>query len=679
MQPPRFIRTIRSHPSLCAFLWIGVVFLAGYGVLLPFVGIYGDDWGYLWLLFKGDGIDLFLRHNRAATAPVFTFLSHILGANPLAWQSLNFAVRWVTVWLFWLVLDQVWPEEKRWTLLAAILLAVYPGYKLGYVPINMMIFWMVLGCLFLSFYLNLVAVRQTRLRWLWITIALICSALNLTLTEYYYFTELVRPMLIFLAVSQNAKEGRFHRTLRSWLPFLLLFAGTILWRTFNQSSINGFYTLRLLEDFKAAPLETARMQLGQMAQDVWKVTVGAWNDALSPTRLLKEDHISSVLYYGGMGLLIILLVILQWKVSPRSKQSGKALTGWLWVGAGIIWCLLSGWPIWLAELRIGVDFASTRFAQPLMCGAVLIAVGLVRVFTAFPRLQRILIAVLVGSSISMQLLVGNSYRMDWQSQKAFYTQLYWRFGGIQSGTMFIVNQSPSSEGEENTLAAEINWFFSPKKSGPDIDYFAYFIPEHFASDNPGLLDGQQVYKGHHIGAFTASRDQIVAVYIDSRNCLRVLYPGIDTLNPRLNDFLVEMTPYSHPEAAITPEQADTAQLLTEMFGSQTEQGWCRLYQQADRMRVNQDWEGIAAISSQIDPADFNQDWQKLALFIEADARTGDMPGAARLLKEVSPVATKNRELFCKLSDPWLHELQPQGEFKDQLHLSRTRAQCTNLP
>ena len=190
--------------------------------------------------------------------------------------------------------------------------------------------------------------------------------------------------------------------------------------------------------------------------------MGAWADAILPLRLLNQDHIPVWLYLAAMLVAVAVVAFLLYKTRPTHEQGSNTDRTWLaWLVTGLLWCLVSGWPIWLAGLEIGVDLASTRFAMPFLPGAVLVAGGLVLALRRFRWLQIGLAALLIGSSIAMQVLIGNSYRMDWQSQKAFYTQLFWRFDGIRPGTMLIVNHSPSSEGEENTLAAELNWFFSP--------------------------------------------------------------------------------------------------------------------------------------------------------------------------------------------------------------------------
>ena len=187
-----------DHPNLTAAVWILLAGLAAFGIMLPRVGFYGDDWCYLWLLFKGAGIELYFRSSRSVLAPIFTTLAALLGDQPLAWQIYSLCVRMLCAFLFWKVLSRIWPNLQKFTLLTAILWLVYPGYRLAYVSMNMSIFFVVLSCYFLSIYLQLLSINNTRFRWVLILASLALAYINITFTEYYFFAELVRPVFLCL-------------------------------------------------------------------------------------------------------------------------------------------------------------------------------------------------------------------------------------------------------------------------------------------------------------------------------------------------------------------------------------------------------------------------------------------------------------------------------------------------
>ena len=221
----KFLQYLKNHPSALAGVSIAAALLAGYGLMLPFVGIYGDDWGYFWLMFKGEGLYIFLRNNREAITPMLNGLAGLLGPSPLAWQLVHLALRWLVVFLFWQVLHQIWPQKRTETMLISVLLALYPGYKLIYVAVNMLVYSFVLICLLLSFYLNILAIRHPRGRWPLLAGALLCSFINLTLTEYYFFAEMIRPVLLFLFLS--ASIPTFWPRIRQSVPVLASVSGSV--------------------------------------------------------------------------------------------------------------------------------------------------------------------------------------------------------------------------------------------------------------------------------------------------------------------------------------------------------------------------------------------------------------------------------------------------------------------
>lgn len=327
-----------------------------------------------------------------------------------------------------------------------------------------------------------------------------------------------------------------------------------------------------------------------------------------------------------------------------------------WVGIGILWSLLSGWSIWLAELRMSENFATSRFSMPFMPGAVLVMVGLLIFVGNSRHLQRGLFAVLLGFSMVFQILIANSYRMDWNRQADFYQQLTRRFPSIKPGTTLVLSNNPSKTGEENALSAVFNFIYSEgNKSG--VDYYIYFIPEKFQSDIGGFSSGKTVRKDHLIGEFSGNTDQIVVLALDDRNCIRTLYPNVDQRNARLSDFIRQMADFSQPESITLPPSDYAYSQWSELFGNRSSQDWCLAYQDADLTSQQNRWSDVAAMTQFIKPEDYKHDWQKLMVFIEASIRTSKPDEAITLLKALPSIPPGERAVFCAISDNWL-DLQP---------------------
>lgn len=679
MKESGIIEFFHTHPKTFAAALFALVAVGCYGLVIPFLGFYGDDWAYIWLLSRGGGIDVFFQNARENIAPIYKFLYLFLGERPLAWQVYNLFLRWINAFLFWLILEKLWPSSKKSNLLAAVLSLVYPAYRLSYVAVNVSIFFLVLDFFYLSIYLHLRSIQERSIRWLFLPIGLFFSYLNITLTEYFFFMELIRPVLIFILVQRLGKTitSSIKKTLVHWLPFFVLYLGAILWRMVGQSQINAYYSLKLVDDFKVDPFATLGQQILQSARDITTSAFTGWWHAIYPDQWLKNQHFSYYLYSIPFVVITVVVFLFLRRYSDKNNPNTQSLQpAGMWILVGLVWCLVSGWPVWLAELRIFDDFSTTRFTLPFLPGSILMVVGLLQLLSRFPKIQILFASILISSSIVYQVLIGNAYRMDWFKQKEVYTQLYWRFEGFTPGTLFSFSKSPSTEGEENSFSAAINWLFSKSEGKRELDYYGYFIPERFDYGTQGIFDGDPFTSGHLVGPFTATRDKIVAIEIDPRNCIRVLYPGLDESDPHLSDINRQTAQYSNPSAVQAEARLDTYDQLVKMFGPELEHGWCWMYQRADRMRQQGDWQGIAQLAQDIQPQEYARDWQKLALFVEAFAHIGNQNRAAELLQVMNSFPPEEKVVYCRMTTAWLTDMDPTGKFLDEINHGRKSMKCS---
>jgi hypothetical protein len=281
---------------------------------------------------------------------------------------------------------------------------------------------------------------------------------------------------------------------------------------------------------------------------------------------------------------------------------------------------------------------------------------------------------MISGSILFQNLIANEYRRDWAAQKSFFTQLVWRFPDLQPGTMITISENPTRMGEENALSAATNWIYHTAP-GLNLDYYVYFIPEKFYSDNPGLDPGATHKKGHLVGQFTASLDKSVVIYLDSRGCIRTLYPDIDKVNGKLSDFIRSQTILSHPDTVLRTSDKTGDNRLVATFGEMQETGWCWRYQKADLLAHLQSWDGIVEISRDLNPEDYSHDEQKLIVFITAYLKTGDESRAADLLQEIRFRDKALKQPFCLLAGQWGGLYSPESIFATTLSAKLDEAGC----
>lgn len=672
----RLFQYFRSRPVLLAGVVLGLVSLASYAAMIPRLGFYGDDWGYIWLLFQHGSVEPFLRHSRVGFIPIYDSLKFLLGPYPWTWQLFMVFLRWICGFGFWMILRKCWPNQPLRILLAASLFIAYPGYMLQSAAVNMSAFFILLGSFLYSIWFNIRFLENRRGRWIYLAVGLVLAAINLTLAEYFYFMELVRPFVLAAYLYQLNPRSRdlIRKGLPAWLPFLAVFVVTILWRLVAQSDINGFYTLKLLDDIRAAPVPGILNQIRQMGLDIWGAGPQAFFQAILPTRFFETR---TTWQWAAYLLIIVVSAGLLWvgiaKRNPPDET--RATTPFIWISLGLIWSILSGWSIWLAELRFGSDFTASRFTMPFMPGSVLLVIGLVMLLSIrWRRLELAILLLCVTGSIAFQNLVANEFRRDWAEQKSFFNQLVWRFPDLEPGTMVFLSQNPMRSGEENALSAATNWVYHTAP-GLELDYYVYFIPGKYYSDNPDLKPGGKNTKGHLVGQFTASLEKSIVLNFDSRGCIRTLYPEIDNVNGKLSDFIRSQVTVSNPDRVLRSTRRTPENWLGRTYGESEKSGWCWRYQAADLLSRSQDWQGITALSPDLDPAEYNHDEQKLMVFITAWLQTGNSEKAERLLSTIKFSDKVFKQPFCRMIGGWDGLYREDSPFGKTLQTKREAAGC----
>ena len=132
------------------------------------------------------------------------------------------------------------PKDSRGCLRVAFLFVVYPGFRYqpsawifgqsAIIPLTLSIFS--LGAM-------IWALRVPNLFWPLTALAVPSSAFSLLVTEYFFGLELLRPIFLWLVLSEentNARQ-RVRRTLTNWSPYLATTGIYLIWRLLLFKSI----------------------------------------------------------------------------------------------------------------------------------------------------------------------------------------------------------------------------------------------------------------------------------------------------------------------------------------------------------------------------------------------------------------------------------------------------------
>ena len=227
-----FIKKIKSE-NLTTFLLIFFLCLLAYGLLIPWMGFYWDDWVFAWTInFLGpkEFISSFLPF-RPFLGPIFALTTSIVGVSPLSWQLFGLFVRICTgLAAFW-SLRQIWPKAYLQTLLASLFFVVFPGYNQQWVALthsNQELISLICYLLSLGFMVKAVQTKPISIKFS--LIALLLAFWGLYPTEYFFGLELLRPFILWFVLREKFSGHRtmLRKTVLAWLPYLLLWISNIV-------------------------------------------------------------------------------------------------------------------------------------------------------------------------------------------------------------------------------------------------------------------------------------------------------------------------------------------------------------------------------------------------------------------------------------------------------------------
>src|SRR5690349_25001398 len=204
-------------------LFLGITVVA-YGLLLPQMGFYWDDWPFVFMArFLGPG-DFFpaFAHLRPFLAPIFFVTTSLIPPVPIYWQIFALIIRFLSGLSAWFAFNQVWPHHRRQTLVTSLLFLVFPGYSqhwVAFTHINQE--WIPFIFYLLSFGFTASAVRKsiaqreagggdttqsTKRSFIpgyYTILAILCLVVGVFPTEYFVSIEPMRFLFIWVIISER--------------------------------------------------------------------------------------------------------------------------------------------------------------------------------------------------------------------------------------------------------------------------------------------------------------------------------------------------------------------------------------------------------------------------------------------------------------------------------------------
>ncbi|MCS7247476.1 MAG: hypothetical protein NZ840_04455 [Anaerolineales bacterium] len=653
-------------------LLFGLSVLA-YGVLLPQMGFYWDDWPWVWLhhIQGKAGMLAIDREFRPLSGVTLWFFSLIAGERPLLWQTINFLLRWLSGVACFLALSTLFPCRKVQAAWAATLLLLYPAYTHQFVAVNSSRHLLPFLWFFLSLWLMVRSVRSAEFSRRNTVAALALQGVGMLTTEYFYGLELARPLFLWFALGEvPSPRERLKNTLLRSLPFSGLFFAVVLWRYLvTRSPGYSNYPLNWFEETPTAASSFLTV-FQEWAHQLYVSLILGWVKIAAIPQLATFGTLKTVAYWlvvGSAGAWTALLL-------PRLSQEEKAPPSPGMIPLGVVITALGGLPFLAAGLTIEISFPASRLTLPMALGTSLLLVGLVERIPIPGWGKLSLIAVICGFAVGAHFQNAVLFRRDWSYQRSFFEQLRWRAPQIQPGTLLLSNVILETHSSDNSLTAALNWLYFERFEGEKLPLMFFYVRTRQAAYFPDAAPSTVVERRYGRFLFRGSTDRALVVFYKPPACLRLVHPEFDRRNPTLSRDIRQVAHLSN--LSLVGKHIGQGELDFPLSLRETDESWCYFYQKADLARQLGDWKEV--ISWWERSAEKNllpRVADERIPFIQAYAFTGDWAKALELTQDATELDSDLTPLLCRVWNDLRQKTPSSVEQQEAFQKAKQKLGC----
>jgi hypothetical protein len=656
------------HPVVYLF----ILAILAYGLLLPTLGLYGDDWEFLYGYYRygHSGFEDVVGWMRPYSVLAYRVLASIFGLNILAYHIYVLIARWFTAVLVWKILCLLFPEHQRPVLWTASLFLIYPAFYQQTLPLSFSLHFTAQVCFLLSILLMLLATKAKTGAKILLNVFGTFLALSIFLIEYFAGLEFLRPVLLYLKLKRDGYTGwkQSWRVLFNWMPYLLIQIGYYVWRIFFFES--GYQDPILVDLYKNDPSGALQSLISLAGNYLVKITFTAWGSVLHLTGGLSGViHILLILIAGG-GIYAYFQFM-----SQKQTASGPS-TGIIFLGLGIFAMLISGIPVWSTLLPYNIAFPLDRLSLPFLLGSSLFWVGLVLILMR-DRNHLVIFTLMISLSIGAHFLNANSFRRKANEVNYYFWQLTWRMPALKPGTYLLSQKIPLGYYSDNNLTPLVLWTYAPDDRTRNDPYRFYDLEIREGNVIPTLQADAEVIHP----PFESTVGSAVVIFSTPTSCVRVLTK---------NDPMVDVPTQLIRAAGLT----NLSQIITQpaqpakppdLLGPEPAHDWCYYFSKADLARQEHNWHKVATLGDEA----FGKGFEPITPieyfpFIEGYAYSHQLDRALQISEQVSEFSW----IVSALCRTWaeielgvedLSEKQRAVEYTARLNCTEILANPNNYP
>jgi len=622
-----------------------------YGLVIPKLGLFGDDWPHLWVfhMFGMEGLNNLVAWDRPFSSWVYGIIAPLANDHIWAYHVYLLILRWISAVLFYYLIKEIIPDSDPFPFWAASFLLIYPGFRQQPQPLEFILHFTIFDLMLVSFICMMKAGKDIKTNWPY-QVAGTLASLSIFSVEYFIGLELLRPILLFINFQRSLKNWKtaIYKTAITWFPYIVVLGCYAYWRMF----IFKFPTYKptFLNQVGLNPIQTLIGLLEVLVEEIRAAILGAWRQVIS----IPLDNHPGIIYY----LLICVSFIFVFISLTRKKVSAETTSPLIPLLMGSVAIILAGIPFWITGIPVQLEFPWDRSTLPFMVGSSLLLAGCLLLFR--PAFRNAFAALIIAGSVGMHYQNVMLYQLEWQKLNQFFWQLSWRAPSFQPGTIVISEVIPLFYYGDNNLTPILNWTYAPQSKSTKLAYNFFDMGERLGSNLSDLKPNISVSHGYRFLTFESNSNNLLPVVYKDGSCLRIVDEQtvlLDSLPKRLK----KVASFTHPEERILPGPQSTP----PSFMPEPEHGWCYIYQKSELAVQLGKWSEVRALyddaeKNHMEPNDLTENMP----FIEAFIRIGDIDSAAKLARS-SLKQENSRPAICNLWNKLAKEDNEVGRFTEQ--------------
>jgi len=598
------LQKLFKNETFTATLLILLTTVITYGVSIPELGYYHDDWFVLWSghVRGAESIIPLFSTDRPFMGVVYSFVYRLLGDTVINWHLYALLWRFIGGLAFFWILRLIWPHHKYITTLMAVLFIVYPGFLSQPNANTKQNHLYGFGTALLSIALMLQAMKTNKQGWkiFCSLVAVILTANYLFIYEYMIGFEGTRLILLGYALFQDGFRG-FRSLAREILkriwPYWIATAGFLYWRIFifegdrnatDVSNLAGSY----LSNFRYMSVRL----IIETAKDFLDTSIFAW--FVQPYQLFSTapyaDLGYALLIAGIVASLVLLYTILfkkWWGADYNEAETPRLIKDFIWIGALVLVCAIL--PVILSERQVELYDTYKSYGLHPIAGVALFMAGIVLMFQ--PNFRSLIPIALVVISVSTQVLNADSWKPFWEYQRQMWWQTTWRAPDIKDDTLVMTYSSGGFNPQQDyEVWGPINLIYNPEPAETPV------IQAEVLNDTTAYNILKKDVINNYVRDIQLHRDfnnVLVTSMSPLSYCLHVIDGRLPVYSETESSLIRQVGEFSQVDRIIPSGTAPVPP--ASIFGSEPVHGWCYYYQKASLARQTGDWEEIGRLYDQV--------------------------------------------------------------------------------